>query len=112
IDFLPNRYRESEAARAALVKRWTIVLGIAIFIVPMATYQNIARNQVTRHLAVVGPQFEAAQAKSQQLDQLQQELRLARGEAALLAWLNHPWPRSQVLVQLHEPLPESARLTR
>src|SRR5690606_15843264 len=43
IDFLPNRYRESEAARAALVKRWTIVLGIAIFIVPMATYQNIAR---------------------------------------------------------------------
>lgn len=111
IDFLPNRYRESAAARAALVKRWTIVLGITVFIAPMATYQNIARNQVVRQLALVGPQFEEAQSKSQHLAELQKELQLARGEAALLAWLNHPWPRSQILVQLHEPLPESARLT-
>lgn len=111
IDFLPTRYREGYAARAAVIKRWTIVLGIAIIITPLAIYQYLIHAAVVHRFVVVEPEYMQAQAKSQYVARLEQELAAARGEAALLAWLSHPWPRSQVLAQLHAPLPESLRLT-
>ena len=111
IDFLPARYREGYVARAAVIKRWTIVLGIAVIITPLAIYQYCVHALVVNRFVVVEPEYMQAQAKSQHVAKLEQELALARGEAALLAWLSHPWPRSQVLAQVHAPLPESLRLT-
>lgn len=111
IDFLPSRYREGYAARAAVVKRWTIVLGISVIITPLAMYQYLVHASVVHSFVLVEPEFMQAQAKSQYMTRLQADLELARGEAALLTWLNHPWPRTQVLAHVHAPLPQSVRLT-
>lgn len=111
IDFLPARYRENYAARAAVVKRWTMVLGISIIITPLAIYQYMVHASVVQSFVLVEPEYKQAQAMSQHMLRLQEELALARGEAALLAWLSHPWPRTQVLARVHAPLPQSVRLT-
>lgn len=111
IDFLPARYREGYAKRTAVVTRWTIVLGIALIITPLAIYQYFIHAAVVHQFVLVEPEFMQAQEKSQYLARLEQDLAHVRGEAALLAWLSHPWPRSQVLKQVHEPLPQSVRLT-
>lgn len=111
IDFLPARYREGYAARAAVVKRWTLVLGISVIITPLAIYQYLIHASVVHSFVLVEPEFMQAQAKSQYMTRLEADLELARGEAALLTWLNHPWPRTQVLAQVHSRLPQSVRLT-
>jgi hypothetical protein len=111
IDFLPARYHERYAARAAIVKRWTIVLGISIVITPLAVYQLLAHHRVCNRFVLVEPEYKKAQDKSKRLDDLRKKLELVKGEAALLAWLRHPWPRSQVLAHVHGPLPQSMRLT-
>lgn len=111
IDFLPARYRETQAARQALVKRWTILLALTASIVPLALYQYLTHRSVMLSLAEIGPAYQSAQQELERLQKIQEELKMAQGEAALLAYLDHPWPRSQILAKLHEPLPESVRLT-
>jgi Tfp pilus assembly protein PilN len=66
---------------------------------------------VVIQLAKISDDYQAAQAEQQRLHKLQEDLKVAQGEAALLAYLDHPWPRSQILAKLHEPLPDSVRLT-
>src|SRR5690606_38175648 len=111
IDFLPNRYRETYAARAAVVRRWPIVLGLASIITPLAIYQYVTHRSVVMSVVQVEPEFLVAQQKSKQLADLRAKLELARGQAALLVYLDHPWPRTRILAALQEPLPESVRLT-
>jgi hypothetical protein len=111
IDFLPSRYREGYAARAAVIARWTIVLGLAVIITPLAIFQYVVHANVVQQFVLVEPEYMQALAKSKHLAELQQEADLVGGEAALLAWLAHPWPRSQILAHIHAPLPESVRLT-
>lgn len=111
IDFLPGRFRENHAATQALIKRWTIAIGLATFIVPLALYQFVAHRSIVLRLAEIGPEYNTALLEQTHLHQVQDQLKLAQGEAALLAYLQHPWPRSQILAKIHEPLPESVRLT-
>jgi hypothetical protein len=111
IDFLPARYHERYAARAAVIKRWTIVLSISIVITPLAIYQLMVHRGVVNSFVHVEPEYLRAQAKAKRLEELRSELQRAKGEAALLAWLGHRWPCSQVVAHLHAPLPESVRLT-
>jgi Tfp pilus assembly protein PilN len=111
IDFLPSRYREGYAARAAIIKRWTIVLGLATIITPLAIYQYLIHASVVQSFVHVEPEYLQAKSKAERIGELQQELQVESGKAALLSWLNHPWPRSQILAQITAPLPESVRLT-
>ncbi len=111
IDFLPTKYRDRYAARAAVIKRWTIVCGIAVLIAPLACLQNWQHHRVVTDLVAIEGQYSSAVKRAARLDELRADLELARGEAALLAYLNHPWPRTQVLARINEPLPEAVRLT-
>jgi hypothetical protein len=111
IDFLPSRYREGYAQRTAVVRRWTIVIGLAVIITPLAIFQYVVHANVVHSFVLVEPEYMVAQAKSKRVAELEQQLEQARGEAGLLAWLAHPWPRSQLLAQINAPLPDSIRLS-
>lgn len=111
IDFLPTKYRERYAARSAVVKRWTTVFGLAVVIAPLACYQYLVHHRVVTELVAIERDYADAVKQEARLKALKQDLELARSEAALLVYLNHPWPRTQVLAKIHEPLPEAVRLT-
>lgn len=111
IEFLPARYRENNAARADVVRRWTLLLLLVTVIAPLAAYQFISHRRVMLKFAEIDPQYNETQAELKRLGQLQQELALARCEAGLLVYLGHPWPKTQILSQVREPLPEAVRIT-
>jgi hypothetical protein len=111
IDFLPGRYHERNAARHASVARLLAAGAILLGLAPLAGFQYWKLRAARRSAAEVKPLYQLALAQSKKLTELNQELEIARGEAALLAYLNHPWPRTTVLAQVHAPLPESIRLT-
>lgn len=111
IDFLPTKYREGYAARSAVVRRWTIMLGLLATVAPLAVYQYAQHRRVVLSLAAIEPDYVQAQDQVRQLDQIQKELQLARDEAMLVAYLSHPWPRTQVLEQVRSILPDAVRLT-
>ncbi|HTN74868.1 MAG TPA: hypothetical protein VL096_06460 [Pirellulaceae bacterium] len=111
IDFLPAKYQERYAARIKLIKRWTIVLGLAFSVTPLAAYQYVNHRSAVLKLAEIEPAHTVAVAETQRLGELQRQLNTARSEAALLAYLGHPWPRTQVLAHIHQPLPDAVRLT-
>jgi Tfp pilus assembly protein PilN len=87
------------------------VLGLGASVIPLAAYQFIAHLAVVTSLVQVEPGHIAAVQQSQKLDKITKDLEIARGQAALFAWLGHSWPRSQILAKIHEPLPDSMRLT-
>ncbi|MDZ7617889.1 MAG: hypothetical protein U1E05_12870 [Patescibacteria group bacterium] len=77
-----------------------------------AAAQQRNRNRLQSELAEVEPHYAQAVAQRAKLDALQIELRTARAEAALLTYLRHPWPRTQLLKALLSPLPDDVVLGR
>jgi hypothetical protein len=110
IDFLPNRYREQRAGRQ--VKIWQ--LGVLVIfggaIAATAIGQFALRCAVARQVADVEPPYASAKNDEQRFAQLQQQLRDEQTTAELYAYLNHPWPRTQILAAIARPLPDSLTL--
>ena len=112
IDFLPDIYRQREALRRA--RLWWGAVGL-IFggaIGASATAQLCLRHDLERQLDELAPQFTAAQAQVQELTALQTQITRAAHEANLYTYLDHPWPRTQLLAEVVSPLPDCVRLTQ
>jgi hypothetical protein len=111
IDFLPDAYRKRDTLRRA---RWWWGAVVAIFGVAIgsaAFAQSLLKQTVQRELALVEPQYLAAQLRVQEMTNLQAQIAAASRAARLATWLEHPWPRSQVLAEIVHPLPSGVYLT-
>jgi len=112
IDFLPLHYREEFAKRRGnslrLVVAGMFVLLVIAGAVQQARVERWLRNELeelrARHLEAVAVRAELAR--------LQEEQEEAAATAELFTYLDHPWPRTQVLSALLEPLPDAIRITR
>ncbi len=111
IDFLPAEHRQRYARRRMLVWRHAISVVIGVAICASALYQQHAFRSVRAQLAAVSPKYDLARQQTDRLDQLQTELNAATAEADLVTYLRYPWPRTQLLAELLQPLPDDVTFT-
>jgi hypothetical protein len=110
IDFLPDQYRQKHAYRHE--KPWqimvvTLFLGLVVIV---TISQHVHSRMVEKELAELAPAYETALNQQQQLAGVQKQLKQMECEAALITYLHHPWPRSQLLSALLSSLPEEITL--
>ncbi len=111
IDFLPEIYRERMALRQARVWWGIVVLIFGAAIGSTATAQYLLKRSIERQYDELGPEFVAAQEQVKRLAQAQAENRTAGQWAALITYLEQPWPRSQLVAEAIRPLPPAISLT-
>lgn len=111
IDFLPARYRERSAQRRARIWRGLMLVCLAGFVGVIALAQLAMRRPIDRQLTAISIQYPAAVVAAAQADQLQKDLVEIEQFAELYTYLRHPWPVTQLLAKLTEPLPDSIVLT-
>ncbi len=111
LDFLPAQYHRRQARKRSTPWHVVVVLVFLGLGVLAAVGQHRQLRSLRVELALLAPQYEHATAVSAQLAQVQESLKETRAEAALFTYLQHPWPRTQLLRSLLEPLPEELFLT-
>src|SRR5262245_4410805 len=112
IDFLPDIYRQRAALRKARI--WWSLLAVLFggTIGSAITAQVWLRISLKRQLAVVEDAFLTSQTQVRELATLQSQIAASSQEASLFTYLQHQWPRTQLLAQIVEPLPTQVRLTQ
>ncbi|MCA9247867.1 MAG: hypothetical protein KDA42_12145 [Planctomycetales bacterium] len=110
IDFLPVRFREQSERRTVNVWRLVAAGGFAVMVLAGAWMQQQTLRALESQLAQVTLNHNVALARTQRLADTKARLALADARAELAAYLQHPWPRSQVLAAIINPLPESVVL--
>lgn len=110
IDFLPSEYHQRRTQRHAKPWRHVIVVATLLVVAGLASAQRSQRNRVQSELAAVAPLYDKLLADQKRLGELKTRLGVLRHDAALLAYLRHPWPRTRLLAVLLDPLPEGVRL--
>jgi Tfp pilus assembly protein PilN len=112
IDFLPESYRRRRLQRRAQTWEATILLLFGVVVAATAILQAMQRWRVTRELAATEVVHRSAEEVQKSHEALQAKLSQAAQVAELYNYLEHPWPRTQVLRTLSDCLPESAAITR
>jgi hypothetical protein len=111
IDFLPTRYRERTAQCRARVWRALMLCCLAAFVASVALAQQAMRRPIERQLAAIQATYPAAVAATARAEQLQKDLAEIEALAALVTYLRHPWPVTQMLATVTDPLPDSVVVT-
>jgi hypothetical protein len=112
IDFLPDIYRERAASRQTYVW-WGVVVGIFGLAIGLALGSQYLLKRAVRHeIDQLASEYQAAQQKAQHLAELQTRIQAAGHWASLVTYLEHPWPRSQLLAAIVRPLPETIQVTQ
>lgn len=111
IDFLPPKYREQTALDQAKLWHLGVLSLFGAVVAAAAIFQFTVRTSVSAELADVDLKYQQAQLLAQQLNLTAQDLERSRTEARLYAYLEHDWPRSQVLSLLATEFPDEVVLT-
>ena len=111
IDFLPAHYREQTAHRKGRAWRLSTIILLAMLLPVASFYQMRVRFTLQKQLDELRPQCALIDANRAQLQALELKRQDGQSAARLVAYLHHPWPRSQVLSALLPNLPESVTLT-
>jgi hypothetical protein len=110
INFLPNEYRERGAVRKKTLWQTVVLVLFGSVVAATIVFQLDQRRAAKARVTAVAGPYAFAQARAQKLEHLQKQLRLKRQTADLLVYLQHPWPRTQILTAAAAPLPASVRL--
>jgi hypothetical protein len=111
IDFLPDHYRERRKQRRV---RWWWALIVCLFggvVLATASLQWLNVQRVKRELHQLEVQCTAFRQLDQQLLELEMKAAALSHSANLYTFLNHPWPRTQILAAVIHPLPQEVQLT-
>lgn len=110
IDFLPQRYRDASAQRKR--KLWSVVV-VVVYAGLLCTSGSLQRGRQTslrRELAAAQQQQTLVMGHQTRLAAIQADLKQAEARANLIAYLRHPWPRTQILAAVVTPLGEGLSL--
>jgi hypothetical protein len=111
IDFLPGRFLEKRARRRARFFQAAALALCLAGVAGAAVGQMVLRQSVQRELRDIEPRYALAVSRQAALDELARRLREAEEAADLYTYLQHPWPRTQLLAEIVEHLPASIALT-
>jgi len=112
IEFLPKRYREKRKKNNIKVSR---ILLIVIMVGGMASvllYQLACLHSVNRQVAAIDKQNEKVMQLMQEVESRRAKVVLERHHANLLTFLDHPYPKSQIISALVNPLSREITITR
>ncbi|MEN6450446.1 MAG: hypothetical protein ABFC96_08145 [Thermoguttaceae bacterium] len=106
LDFLPSEFRRKQQRRQS--QPWLIVASTAVvgLVAAAAIAQHYRWRNVQAELAAVEPAYETAVHLQSQLAGIEKRVGEARAAAELYTYLRHPWPRTQLLSALLQPLPK------
>jgi Tfp pilus assembly protein PilN len=110
IDFLPDVYREAGIQRKNITLRAVVIAAFVSLVGFAVVYQQHLRIVAQEQLAALLPSYEQSQAETKRLAEMQTQLQSVQRQAELYTYLRHPWPRSQILAALTEPLPDEIQL--
>ncbi len=112
IDFLPPRYREQTVARKSSLWHLIVFVLFGGVVAATAAGQYALRLTALQERDDVIIQHASAKTTADLHDRLQLQLAEVEATADLYAYLSHPWPRTQIIAALHEPLPQQIVLTQ
>jgi hypothetical protein len=104
IDFLPQRYRDAHAQRKRKLWGMVVVLMYAALLCTSGYLQKARQRRLTQDLAAANAQRTIVTAQSARLAAVQAELKQAEARAGLIAYLRHPWPRTQIVAAVVEAI--------
>ena len=110
IDFLPAQYRQQNLRRQSQPWRIVVVLAFVALLVGAGYSQQHRHGRVEADLKAIQPQYQEAIQRQERLAEMQTRLFPVRASAELIAFLRHPWPRTQLLAAVVGPLPEEITL--
>ena len=110
IDFLPEIYRQRRVLRHARLWWVGVAMLFSLSIGGVAATQWYFLRGLQVQLQRVEPQFLAAQEQKAEMARVQAAVKQAEELAALYLYLEHPWPRTQLLAAVATPLPRSIQL--
>ena len=110
VDFLPIEYHQQHELRRQVSHRILTIVLVVGLVAALASWQSHSGRVARGELAELVPQYDRAVRQDQELSKLQGELQVAQAEAELITYLRHPWPRTQLLRAVVDPLPEAITL--
>jgi len=110
IDFLPRQYRQQHLRRRSQPWQAVVVLAFGALMAGTGVAQHRQRARIEAELEVIEPRYQTALEQKDRLTEIQGRLADVRSEAELLAYLRHPWPRTQLLAAIVAPLPDEITL--
>ncbi len=110
IDFLPERYRERDLKRKAAVWQYALLLGFGGVLMAATAGQFMIKRSLEASVVELKQSRIDAKLKRDQVQLLEQQLGNKEQVAALYTYLRHPWPRTQVLVSITNPVPDAVKL--
>lgn len=111
IDFLPEHYRERRKQRR--VRYWW-ALVVCLFggvVVATGSLQWLSVLKIKHELARLETQVATFRQLDQQLLDIETRAASISHSANLYTFLKHPWPRTQILAAVVQPLPKEIELT-
>jgi hypothetical protein len=111
IDLLPADYRKRGVQRRTYLWRLMVVVVFAGFFSSTALLQRNHHAHVRSKLAEIEAQYAQAVAHNAKSAEVKVQLQAGRGSAELLTFLRCPWPRTQIIAAILEPLNDSITLT-
>ncbi len=112
IDFLPDKYRERYHVRYQRIWRITVTALFAGVVIGSATLQHWLRYDAEQRLEKITTTHVESLKINQRLSVLYRQLDARKNEAALLTYLRHRWPTTQLLQHALVPLEQGIRLDR
>lgn len=110
IEFLPESYRRRHLQQQA--RTWEIgVIGMfALVIALSAAFQGFQRARIVSREKAAIAMNQAATSIEQEHQRLSSEVAKLADVAELVTYLEHPWPRTQILNAVSENLPDEVRI--
>lgn len=112
IDFLPEIYRQRAELRKARIWWGVVVVVFSVAIGSSALSQWALRRSIEQEITLIQPKSAEAKQHVLRLGEMQLQLRKAGEMAGLVTYLEHPWPRTQILAQLVRSMPADVQVTQ
>lgn len=111
IDFLPEHYHHERTLRRARLWWVGVAALFGLMIALAASGQWGLRRALDGRLASIEPRYAAAMQRQTEIAALTENRKRAEDLASLYLYLEHPWPTTQVLAAVVEPLTPALQLT-
>ena len=111
IDFLPEKYRQQHSVRTVKVWRFSVLFLFSAAVGTTALCQFWLESAVKNELLDVQPKYATAKVQNDSLTQTREKLKQADELARLYLFLDHHWPKTQLIAAVVDPTPESISLT-
>ncbi|MEW4451309.1 hypothetical protein AB1L30_01360 [Bremerella sp. JC817] len=112
IEFLPKKYREKRTRSSSNISRLVLAAVVVGVMVTVVIFQLAKLHTLNVQVASLDKQHERISQLMQEVDRKRAEVTALRHHANLLAFMDHPYPKSQVIASITNPLPADIVLTR